>query len=51
MLLRFAPGDANCQPPRSKANELQAYMDELRKYESKNPLFAPLRLKLERLVL
>ena len=35
----------------SKARELQAYMDELRKYESANPLFSPLRMKLERLVL
>ena len=41
----------NALPLRSKATELQAYMDELRKYESKNPLFAPLRSKLERLVL
>lgn len=38
-------------PLLSKARELQAYMDELRKYESKNRLFAPLRAKLERLVL
>ena len=41
----------NALPLLSKARELQAYMEELRKYESKNPLFAPLRLKLERLVL
>ena len=41
----------NALPLLSKARELQAYMDELRKYEGKNRLFASLRVKLECLVL
>ena len=38
-------------PLLQKAKELQEYMDELAKYEKINRMFAPLRLKLERLVL
>ena len=40
----------NALPLLLKAQELQAYREELRKYESKNPLFTRLHLNLERLI-